>query len=375
MRALFVSDLHANLRLQLAKVRPGAVGSDRLDDVISILKQVAEYAHQNGIVHIFVLGDMFDSRHPDGATLVAVSRVFSDMARSGLQLNLLPGNHDSVDRDGRLYTLDLYNELQVPGIHVLKHETIEVSPGLRIHAMPWLPEERAMRRLREIHEKNLDKSGRDILVFHQGVLGALGDGGWICDDGISAQALEQFDLALTGHFHKPQAHSWGRYLGSPMHLRFNDCDGSKRGFWDIQLDGHAIQPQLVEAKYPVFNSFDVEIPAGGLIENIFDITKSISGVSYVRLVVKGQAADISANKKTLLHWQQESSKFGLRSIKVDMRPEKQVLERLKLGNSLSLGEMAAKYAETFCTEDMDKVELSRIGREFVERAESKHSQE
>ena len=370
MRALFISDLHAALRLPLAKVKPGQIGSDRLDDVLSLLAQVSNYALKKSIDNIFILGDLFDQKHPDGATLVAVSRALGAMGRDGLTVHLLPGNHDAVDRDGRLYTLDLYGELRVPGIRVLQREVLELTPGLRIHTLPWLPEERALKHINATRA-SLDPHGRDILLFHQGVTGALGDSGWTCDDGIDGDAFAGFALALTGHFHKPQQHPWGLYLGSPLHLRFGDCDGSARGWWDIDLTAKNISPLLIESDYPEFGNDTVEIDIGDSIESLVDIAESAHGLSYLRLVITGPAAALDANKKTLREWQSNAQQFGLRALKLDLRPLKADGERLVTGAQLSLEGMARQYATAFCPNGQDPSVLSSLGAELVAAAEAK----
>lgn len=378
MKALMMSDLHANVRLPLAQVVPGGGGSDRLDDVLGIMVQSQDYALERGIADVFILGDLFDQKHPDGATLVRTSRCLTGMARAGLRLWLLPGNHDAVDRDGRLYTLQLYEELKTPGIEVLGHGTHEVVPGLRLHAMPWLPEDRARHRIGEING-GLTGGDRDILLLHQGIDGAIADGGWVYSKGVAPSSLENFSLSITGHFHTPQVHGWGRYLGSPLDLRFGDEEVRQRGFWEVDLDAEDLAPQLVPTVYPRFRTHRVVLEDGWKVEERFDFGQEIaaSPAAYHRMIVEGPAPVLEANRAVLQRWMEEVRALarepgaGLRMLKVETRPTAEVRQRLDLSGmkgALDLSEVARRYALQNAPEGLDPEALARIGQQYLARA-------
>ncbi len=340
----FISDLHANLRLPFARVDEGGISSDRLRDVADILRQTGVECRASGIEDLYILGDLFDQKHPDGATLVSTSQVLRELADSGVRVNILPGNHDAVDRDGRLYTLQFYEALKVPGIKVLGHEAIEIQPGLCLQALPWLPDSRALRRMRE-----MDKGGpndRNILLFHQSVVGAVGDSGWECDDGLPSDAHDGFDFALSGHYHMPQKHDWGIYLGSPLQMKFSDDNVDKRGFWSMDVTAKILKPKLHPLSSPLFGTDTVQLDKGDLIEDLVDIEESAEGLQYLRLIVEGDASAIARAQRTLLHWKGEADKYGLRCLKVDARPEKVLnADRMKVNPSLSPATIAREYAK------------------------------
>lgn len=345
MKLAFISDLHANVRLPFARVSDGGISSDRLEDVCSVLRQAATRCLEEGVEGLYILGDLFDKKHPDGATLVAASRVLREMADQGLAVNILPGNHDAVDRDGRLYTLQFLDALKVPGIRVLGHEAIEVASGVRLHALPWLPDSRALKRMREM-DKGCE-GDRNILLFHQSVVGAIGDTGWVSDEGLPTDAHDGFDLGLSGHYHKPQKHPWGIYLGSPLQFRFSDEEHRERGMWVVDVTAKTLKPEMVQLDAPLFGTCRVGLEAGQTVETLLDIEDALGGdaLDYLRIIIEGDPQAIVASHQTLMEWKSNADRYGLRRIKVDQRPDRATpSHRMTVNPSLSPERIAAQYA-------------------------------
>jgi len=369
MRAIFLSDLHANLRLPFASLKDGGISSDRLEDVIHILDQVVDLA-LNGKekARVFILGDLFDSKHPDGPTLVAVSRALRALAKEGLEVYILPGNHDAIDRDGRLYTLQFYGELHVPGIFVLGHERLEPVPGLVIYAVPWLPETRAAKRIAAIRGE-MNRKDRNILLFHQAIAGAVTDSGWVSDDGLDPKGFKGFDLALSGHYHAPRREAGYTYLGAPLHLRFSDPPNDPRGVWVTDLEAKQLSISLHQTKYPMFGTDEVRLEEGDKVEDLVDLAESAGGLSYLRLVITGPSSAIASNKERLSSWKDKAADFGLRVLNLDLRPDRVTARaRLTPGPVLSVKDLARQYAERFAPEGTDTKKLTRLGARLLEEA-------
>lgn len=367
-RVLMVSDLHANTRLPMARVDSGGISSDRLRDVVSILDQMGEYARENDVRNVLILGDLFDVQRPDGATIVAVSRALHSLASDGIVVRILPGNHDAVDREGQLYNLDLYNELNLPNIIVFGHETWEITQGLRVHACPWLPEQRARRRIRK-RAADCDNQGRDVILLHQTMSGAIGDTGYVSDDGLDAAAVDGFAMAFSGHYHKPQFHDWGMYLGSPLHLRFSEESVTERGFWDVDLAAKKIKPRLVQTTYPVFASDTVKLDETDVLDDLMDIEESAAGCSYLRLILKGHPAAIERARATVDKWRAQLDKYGLRAIKTDERPQREGRVRLELTKpTFDLAEAMGAYVKLSKPAGQSESELMDIGSRLLSEA-------
>jgi DNA repair exonuclease SbcCD nuclease subunit len=367
MRALFVSDLHANLRLPFARVDDGNVSSDRLRDVLDVIGQVKTHAAEVNAGAVFILGDLFDQRSPDGATLVHTARALRGLA-TVVPVYVLPGNHDAIDRDGRMYNLQMYAELEVPGLHVLGHETIEITEGVMVHAVPWLPEVRATKRIRA-RERKLSQGDRHILVFHQGVKGALWDSGRRSDDGLDGLIGEAFALALTGHYHRPQEFESGRYLGAPLDFRHGDEEAKVRGFLDVDLAANVLEPKVIPTKYPRFHTVRVTLKDQDNLDEVVDFASrmEVPGIGYVRLVLEGSARTLDRNRKVIAEWRKHIDETGvIRRLKVDPRPTREQRQRLDVEPALSLREMVRRYVDEFGPEDLDLKILANQGAGFVE---------
>lgn len=370
MRSIFVSDLHASLRLPYARVDEGGVSSDRLRDVLDVIGQVRDHAGAIGADSVFIAGDLFDQKHVDGPTLVHVSRALSELART-TRTFILPGNHDAIDRDGRMYSLQMYGELDVPGLHVLGHETIEVVAGARVHAVPWLPEDRALKRIRaRAAEVGVTMTDTNLLLFHQGIRGALWDSGRESDEGLDEDSVVEdvWEHAVTGHYHRPQmfAGNRGRYLGSPLDLRFGDEEVEVRGFW--VLDWETGDWEQVPTRAPRFQTLHVsylegDVPTGA------EPPRWDEGVGYARLIVSGPAHKIDEDRALFRSWVEGARDVGLRALKLDLRPDREDRARLEVDPSLSLSEMARRYAVKVAPEQapgLDLEQLTAVGLGFLE---------
>jgi DNA repair exonuclease SbcCD nuclease subunit len=373
--AIFVSDLHANLRLPHARLSEGNTTSDRLSDVLGILDQVRTVAEKRSVAHVFILGDLFDVKHPDGPTLVGVARALGQMVKDDLNVWILPGNHDAVDRDGRLYTLQFLGELQIPGITVLHHDVYDgIIDGVTFHSLPWLPEERATKRLRNMTLQD----GRNVVLFHQEVAGAIGDSGWKSPSGLDADLFERFDMALTGHYHRAQRHAAYQYLGSPIQLRFCDIEAPiGRGFWLVDFAAKKLKTELISTAYPLFGEDHLRLEHGDDVRKLVDIEESASGLAYLKLAIEGPAQAIDDNRAVLQKWKESADELGLRSLVLDLKPEK--AKRLRIGKApgesagVSMREAVNLYVNHAVDEGRveggSSSEYAQLGAELLEEAE------
>lgn len=256
---IFLSDLHGGLRLPHAKVAPDASTSDRLEDVLDVIKQVERYAKKHEVEHIFVLGDVFDKQHPDAPTLIKMARALRELAGDDERIvHLLPGNHDAHDTVGNIYSLQLFDELKVHGLDVMLGDPVEL-PGVTFWPIPWVPEKRwgeKLHRIQHLKKARKVKPSMDVLLLHQTMIGAY-EGGFVAKHGIPSKIIAGFDWALSGHIHKHQYFDTtdgkhGMYLGSPLCFRFTDADDepdTSRGFWVMDEDGEL---ERVPVKAPGF---------------------------------------------------------------------------------------------------------------------------
>lgn len=266
---VFVSDTHCGLKLPHAKLSADHITSDRLDDVVGIFQQIGRhvinsFGGDDPCSGVLVLGDLFDSRSPEPPVLARVSRVLRAIADM-VPVYLLPGNHDAHDRAGNCYALDLYGELRINNVHVLKFgEPIDFvragGPALCLHSFPWVPDKLMSERV-ERSVISLDSRKVNMALVHVGVRGAT-DGGMVMTGGLDVSTFKGFARVYSGHIHHPQSHVYDeelnesaegmgvlQYLGSPLHLTFTDAQ-DKRGFWCLDID--TLEHRMVETDFCPF---------------------------------------------------------------------------------------------------------------------------
>lgn len=235
MKWFFVSDLHASLNLPHAKINADGTSSDRLQDVIDVIDDLTFCAKKEKPSAVFILGDMFHSRHPDAPTLKAVSRALRDLA-DVVQVYILPGNHDAHSKNSDVYSLSMFNELRVPGVMVFDQPEIFTEGEVDFLIMPWVPDDQFVSRLDGFLENALFDSKKRVLLMHQSISGASSNGRKMT--GIApSEFAKHFDLVLSGHIHEPQCIGPKvRYLGSPLQLSFSEADGIPRGWYVMNSD-------------------------------------------------------------------------------------------------------------------------------------------
>lgn len=304
--AVFVSDLHAGLRLPHAKVSPDMTTSDRLDDVIGIIQQVTQYVEDHQVPHAFVAGDLFDKRHPDAPTMIKTANALYELGcATKMGVGILPGNHDAHDRAGKVYSVDLFDALRTDVVYSLNDPAVnplvlEGTKGdaIHLHAVPWVPDILFKERVAEI-AATLGPDGRNVLVFHQTVTGAT-DNGHVAKDALPPKMFKPFDLAISGHIHHPQLiGDKVQYLGSPLHLRFSDAGDNERGFWVLHDD---LSLEMVQTRFNRFvrwsflsdEGYSATDAATDLISELWDEVKELELPPYLDVLIEADREDAEA---------------------------------------------------------------------------------
>ena len=219
---LLFSDLHLN--------------EDSADVCLGeILPGIRQEAVDRGIRDVAFLGDFWDIRYRVVVRLLnAVRDELLKWADEGLDLRILPGNHDQIDIAGR-NALEVFHHL--PQVSVYTACTLD-KDGY------WIP----YRKNREdliyalTQYDALAKSGRGendagkrVLFSHHGVQGALQNDQHKDTEGLSPTFFKRFDRILMGHYHKRQTLGSVIYVGSPRQVLRQEA-GQLKGFalWNGQ---------------------------------------------------------------------------------------------------------------------------------------------
>ena len=217
---------------------------------------------------VVVAGDVYDRSAPAAGAVELLSRLLTGLTDLGIQVLLVPGNHDSPQRlaFGRELLarsgLHIAPPLAAPGS--LTRVTLEDQHGpvdfwLLPYLFPALAAEALGAELRDydaavravLAAQTVDFSRRNVIVAHQNVTagGVEGErGGSESTVGgvgqVDCSAFDGFDYAALGHIHAgyPVGRPGVRYAGSPLCYHFHETKQAAKGPLLVELGPKGTEP-------------------------------------------------------------------------------------------------------------------------------------
>ena len=240
MKLFHLSDLHLGKRLNEFSMT---------EDQEYILKQILRLCEEEKPDGVIVAGDIYDRSVPSEDAMKLWDGFLISLARKGIPVYAISGNHDSAIRfsdhgalideagihfspvyDGQVKCCRMEDEFGAVNIYLLPF----IKPAV---VRSIFPEE-------EINDHNdacrvavdhidIDPNERNILVAHQFVTGAVK-----CDseevvvggmDNVDASVFDKFDYVALGHIHGKQSigRDTVRYCGTPLKYSFSEKDHVK----------------------------------------------------------------------------------------------------------------------------------------------------
>ena len=271
MHIVHFSDLHIGVE-NYSHINPRTGLSNRLDDFVDTYNEVIDYAINHEADLVIFAGDAYKSRDPSQTHQKLFAEGLSRMAREGVAVFLVPGNHDSPSVRGKASALDIFDTLHIPGVTIgdrIKVYRIETKSGaIQVISVPWVrraeflaraPEssnsiedlttfiETELTKLIAEAQTNLDNSIPTILTGHLTVAGAITSSEismMLGRDYVllpSSLALDGIDYVALGHIHRAQVINETPpivYSGSLQRIDFGEEKDTK-GFYTIDLDPNA----------------------------------------------------------------------------------------------------------------------------------------
>lgn len=388
-RSVWTADIHVSNTLPYAKrgvsELPPMLGTglllrdsytDRLMDTLLVLERVFMYARENGIKLIWILGDLLDRRLLDAATLKAFTDVFLGLVDSGEEDErtiIVPGNHESHDASGSVYTVSALEHIR-PNRVTVWNGTSELDLrdefGLRFIGFPYKPDAVARDEVRRIRDETCADKGA-VLLLHQSLVGGK-VGSWVNPEGIMPEDLEGFYSVLSGHFHTPQHVGAARYLGAPLQHNFGDS-GEERGFWDITFKPGDINAKLISSNAPAFHSLDWrdEEERGKLYERI-----RIG--DYVEVKLEGTDAEIKSERGAIddflrgSGWSSAIRLVKFRPIPLSDKKErsKAIAEAVKSSGKITWPSAVSGYLDHCDLTGLERARLEEIASAALAEAEA-----
>ncbi|MBM3925035.1 MAG: exonuclease SbcCD subunit D [SAR202 cluster bacterium] len=298
MRILHFSDLHIGVE-NYGRLDPSTGLSSRLQDFLSALDEIVNFALSSGVHLVLLAGDAYKSRDPSQTQQKELAARLAKLSAAGIPVFLLVGNHDLPHSVGRANAVEIFPTLKVPNVHVgdtLTTYRLTTAQGpLQIVALPWprrsrllshddtagltidqvnqLIQDRFTQGIRQQADK-LDPRLPAILAAHVTVQGAaigserammLGQDHWLMPGALH---LPCFDYIALGHIHKHQVlrqNPTMAYSGSLQRVDFGE-ESQPKGFCLIDLDPSRPQGQRMtsfefkQVNARQFLTIEIDIP-------------------------------------------------------------------------------------------------------------------
>lgn len=302
MKMIFFADPHIHPFQQHSRILPGGVNS-RLQAGIDVLRQICDYAVDNGIQKLVCAGDLFHWKEKlDVQALNMVLDLLGDYPL--LHFYFIPGNHDMASHDGSVNSLEPMKML--PNVMVISNPGGVYFDGVYFAFVPYIQTNGKFdsgRFYAAVQEALPTPPGTSVLVSHCYIDDLMKKHFGIAGNMEAADLAGMFDLSLLGHLHIHDMVSFpnGRRvvsIGSPIQQRVSDA-GNETGFLVLETDDLSLK--RVRTHGPEFAS----VPPGSLDpEKVAD--------NFVRVRVSSKQEEEKVRK--------ELEEMGAASVAVEVVP-------------------------------------------------------
>jgi len=212
MKRIITGDIHLS-SYSSDKIKNGL--PLRLHDIFSSLNQISQYAKNNDIKYIDIIGDINNDKDIFYTRSFLLFRKWLEENRD-IHITLLSGNHD-MDSAGDNQISSIEGFADAPNVRI-----ITVTEYDEENNILWVP-----------FSKNIVQNIKGslkakILLSHFGVSEAQLSCGISITSDIGLKELKKFDLVILGHYHKPQQLKNIWYTGNLCHTSWNDKGEEKR---------------------------------------------------------------------------------------------------------------------------------------------------
>lgn len=245
IKLLHCADIHIGME-NYGRLDPETGLSTRLQDFLAAFDKMVDYAKDNKVQYFIFSGDAFKTREPSPTHLREFARRINRLTKSGVEVVLLVGNHDTGNAAGKANTLDIYSALEKEKVTVVREPSLIEVAGLQIVGVPWVSRAEFVGihgRLKEFF-KQVDPTKPAIVMAHASVSGAkygseravMMGGDFVLDKEVLDHPKVCY-IAL-GHIHQRQVVPGTRapmvYAGSIERVDFGEAREDK-GFELVEI--------------------------------------------------------------------------------------------------------------------------------------------
>ena len=194
IRILHFADLHVGMERH-GRIDPATGLNSRVMDFLRRLSDLIEYAVVKDVDMVIFAGDAYKNRDPNSTYRREFSWRIKELADRGIPVVMIPGNHDLPAVAARASSIEVFDTLDVPNVHVLDRDQLVIlqtrrDDPIQIAAVPYplTSELLSSEEYRSVSLEALDSLVSDKLAV---VIQALAE-----------QAQQQPDIptVLVGHF-------------------------------------------------------------------------------------------------------------------------------------------------------------------------------
>ncbi len=236
MKLLHFADIHIGME-NYAKLDPETGLSTRLLDFFQTFDFIVDTAIKEMVDAVVFAGDAYKTRDPNPTQQRGFGERVKRLAKAGIPVILVVGNHDTPNAEGKANTLDIYSALEIDNVWISrKPQLLEINTKsglLQIITLPWLHKDEyktVADKLSSLYDK-LKSDSPAIFLSHVEVEGASygsEKGMAIANDVTVPLPLLQdkrLNYVALGHIHKHQVLSTNPlvvYAGSPHRIDFGE---------------------------------------------------------------------------------------------------------------------------------------------------------
>jgi len=350
MKVAHISDTHLGyLQYRL---------TERKNDYLKAFVQAVEKILDLNVDLVIHTGDLFETFHPDVATLSETISLFKKIKESGIPVVAIPGNHDRALRKGYSPPHRILKELD---LLILIDPIGEVNIGeVYIAGMRYFPKT-FMEGIRERFFEEFSKkaeSGLSIFMFHQGIDQYLNYES-AYELGIS-ELPEGFSYYAGGHIHAfIETRLKSGTLSFPGSTEFRskkEAKRGKRGFNVVDLESGNVERIELEGLREFLIVETSEERAYEDLKELLERAKSCSDKPVVMVDYTYKTRDLYALKEVLEE---------LKNVSLTLRVSERRITAETEGTT-SLNKSYGEIFEEFMKSQGVTGEALNIGRQIVE---------
>ncbi len=270
-----------------AKLDPETGLSTRLLDFLKTFDFIVETAIKEEVDAVVFAGDAYKTRDPNPTQQRGFGERIKKIAKAGIPVILVIGNHDTPNAEGKANTLDIYSALEIDNVWVSrKPELLNIptrSGNLQVITLPWLHKEQyktVADKLSSLYDK-LKPDSPAIFLSHVEIEGASygSEKGMAIGNDVTVPLPliqdKRLNYVALGHIHKHQVLGKNPlivYAGSPHRIDFGE-EKEEKGICLVEI-GKTTSFQFIPTNCRKFLSIDITLkptdsdPTGTILSEI-----------------------------------------------------------------------------------------------------------